>query len=473
MKQTQALRLGQHLTMTPALQQSIRLLQLSSLDLQEEIEQVLEQNFMLERVEERPAQEAPADTPESPEAAAETPDSNESAEAAADEIEDWRSAEPRGSGEDDEDFRQSGMHVPPSLREHLTWQLEVSPFADLERALALHLIDAINDNGYLEDWPGLSERLLTQPGVTPELLEQVLSRVQDFDPPGIAARSVAECLGLQVRQLPADTPGHATALALVKAGNSDLLTAKQPARVADALGCEVADAVSALALIQALSPHPGSAFARVDAEYVTPEVFVTKKRSGWVVSLNPEVAPKLRINPEYQALVRRADASKEQQTLKQHLQEARFFLNSLKSRYDTLLRVAQCIVDSQRGFLDYGHEAMRPLILRDVAERLGVHESTVSRATAHKYMATPRGLFELKYFFSSQVATTTGGVASATAIQAMIRRLIQAEPPESPCSDSHLADLLLAEGIKVARRTVAKYRELMGIPPSHERKPPA
>lgn len=460
--------------MTPALQQSIRLLQLSSLDLQEEIEQVLEQNFMLERVEERPPKEVPASEPGTEaEAPPERADDGDTPDAADDESEDWRSAEPRGSGDDDEDFRQSGMHVPPSLREHLNWQLEVSPFTDLERALALHLIDAINDNGYLEDWPGLSERLLSQPNVTPTLLEQVLARVQDFDPPGVAARSVAECLRLQVRQLPADAPGHAIALALADSADTDLLTVKQPQRIAEALGCDPVEAASALALIQALSPHPGGAFARVDAEYVTPEVFVTKKRSGWVVSLNPEVAPKLRINPEYQALVRRADASKEQQTLKQHLQEARFFLNSLKSRYDTLLRVAQCIVDNQRGFLDYGHEAMRPLILRDVAERLGVHESTVSRATAHKYLATPRGLFELKYFFSSQVSTTTGGAASATAIQAMIRRLVQAEPVGTPHSDSHLAELLLGEGIKVARRTVAKYRELMGIPPSHERKPPA
>ena len=472
MKQIAGLRLGQHLAMTPALQQSIKLLQLSTLDLQQEISQVLEQNFMLERADE-------ASTP-STEAEAETAPGEEPAEqeAPVEDGADWDDepyANAPASGSDDlDDYRQASLHQAPSLHEHLSWQATLYPFSELEMTVAEHLIDAVNDSGYLEDWPALEARVLALEGVTPELLGKVLAAVQDFDPPGVAARTLAECVLIQLRQLPPDTDGRTEALRLVEsdllpllAGNNNL------ARLASQLDIPLQSAQAAAQLIQGLQPHPGSAFSRHEAQYVTPEIFVTKRRGHWHASLNPEIAPRLRINGEYLALIRRADSSPEQQTLKQHLQEARFFLNSLKSRNETLLRVAQCIVEEQRAFLDYGPEAMRPLILRDIAAQLGIHESTVSRATAHKYMATPRGLFELKYFFSSHVQTTAGGTASATAIQAMLKRLIAAEPPDAPLSDSQLAELLLKEGVKVARRTVAKYREALNIAPSHERKPAA
>jgi len=224
------------------------------------------------------------------------------------------------------------------------------------------------------------------------------------------------------------------------------------------------------ALVRNLQPHPGRPFQAHESDYLKPDVIVAKKSGRWRVSLNPEHTPRLRINSHYQGFIKRADQSRDQLQLKQHLQEARYFINSLESRNETILRVSQCIIEEQRAFLEYGEEAMRPLVLRDVAEQLGIHESTVSRATANKYMLTPRGLYELKYFFSSHVQTTQGGVCSATAIQAMIKRMVGGEDPARPLSDSTLADLLLKEGIQVARRTVAKYREALNIPPSHERK---
>ncbi|MGH8531111.1 MAG: RNA polymerase factor sigma-54 [Nevskiales bacterium] len=471
MKQIAGLRLGQHLAMTPALQQSIKLLQLSTLDLQQEISQVLEQNFMLERMEDVATASTEADAEPGEDAA-----SNDSEEAGSESDTDWDDEPyanaPAGSQELD-DYRQASLHQAPSLHEHLSWQAQLCHFSALELELAEHLIDAVNDNGYLEDWPALQTRLLGMGEVDAEALAGVLAAVQDFDPPGVAARDLAECVTIQLRQTSAEVAGRAEALRLIEAGLLPLVASQNLARIAAQMNCGSDTVQTAVALIQGLQPHPGSAFSRHEAQYVTPEIFVTKRRGRWHASLNPEISPRLRINGEYLALIRRADASPEQQTLKQHLQEARFFLNSLKSRNETLLRVAQCIVEEQRAFLDYGPEAMRPLILRDIAAQLGIHESTVSRATAHKYMATPRGLFELKYFFSSHVQTTAGGTASATAIQAMLKRLIAAEAPDAALSDSRLAELLLKEGVKVARRTVAKYREALDIAPSHERKPAA
>jgi RNA polymerase sigma-54 factor len=293
--------------------------------------------------------------------------------------------------------------------------------------------------------------------------------VQDFDPPGVAARDLAECLRLQLQQVPAEAAEREPALKIVNE-HMALLARHDEAGLQQALGLDVESLHPVLALIQSLQPHPGRPYQAHESNYVAPDVFVAKHEGKWRVSLNPDIAPKVRLNAQYLSLVRRADSSKDQQTLKQHLQEARYFLSSLESRNDTLLRVAQSIVEEQRAFLDYGEEAMRPLVLRDIADRLGIHESTVSRATANKYMLTPRGLYELKYFFSSHVQTVQGGTCSATAIQAMIKRLVLQEPPDQPLSDSSLADLLLKDGIQVARRTVAKYREALGIPPSHERR---
>ncbi len=474
-KQSLNLGLGQHLTMTPALQQAIRLLQLSTLDLKQEITEALESNMMLERPDDG-LDSTPGDEDESSEFATENKDSDDIPEelpvdAEWDDVFDMPStAGKNGPDQEAIDFRQASMHNEPSLREHLQWQADVHGFTAEEKEIAANIIDAINDDGYLVDWPSIDTRLQEIDGLNGDNIQKTLKAIQDFDPPGIAARNPAECLSIQLRQLPANMRGCVDALLIIENGLLHFLAEKKLGAIKQQLDIEDDQLESAIQLIQSLNPRPGSSYANTDSSYVVPEVFVTKRQSRWIVSLNPEIAPKLRINNYYQGLIKRADQSKEQQTLKNHLQEARYFLNSLKSRNETLLRVAQSIVEEQRAFMDYGDEAMKPMILRDIAERLGMHESTVSRATAHKYMHTPRGLFELKYFFSSHVSTTSGGTCSATAIQAMIKRHINNEASGKPLSDSRLAQLLLDEGVQVARRTVAKYREAMNIPPSHERK---
>ncbi|MDR3418213.1 MAG: RNA polymerase factor sigma-54 [Nevskia sp.] len=491
MKQTLALKTGLSLTMTPALQQAIRLLQLSSLDLQTEIRQALESNVMLEA-----AGEESEEGPE--EALAETVESGDHAETAESSLDlggsadipeempvdaDWgdiydspapASSGSGGDGDEDglHDYLQANLHVGVSLREHLGWQASIAPFDAMEAEIAINLVDAVNDDGYLEDWEGLCARLSQSLNVPPARIEKVLRAVQDFDPPGVAARDLAECLRLQLLQFPEDTPGRAEALRVLEAPMG-LLARRDEAQLARATGLEPEQVRTALTLVQSLQPHPGRPYQSHESEYVAPDVFVAKHSGRWRVTLNPEHTPRLRINSYYQGMIKRADTSRDQLTLKQHLQEARYFINSLEARNETLLKVAQCIIEEQRAFLEYGEEAMRPLVLRDVAERLGVHESTVSRATANKYMLTPRGLYELKFFFSSHVQTTEGGTCSATAIQAMIKRLIAQEDASKPLSDSTLAEMLLKEGIQVARRTVAKYREALRIPPSHERRPMA
>ncbi|WP_420466773.1 RNA polymerase factor sigma-54 [Panacagrimonas sp.] len=483
MKQSLALRQGLGLTMTPALQQAIRLLQLSSLDLQMEIQQALESNLMLEQ--DQDPLEPSTETMEAPEAPA-AADSGLLEEVRVDEtipedmpvdadwgdvFDDLPSSTSSSSSDDDSlhDFLQANLHTAASLYDHLMSQARVATFSEVEALVAAFLIDAINSDGYLEDWEGICERLAQDPGVARAQVEAVLSRVQEFDPPGVAARDLAECLTLQVRQMPRSRCGRWAALEIVECGLIHVAR-QDEAAIMRITGLTPEDIRQGLDLIRTLQPHPGRPFQAHESDYLMPDVIVTKKNGRWKVALNPEHAPKLRINGRYQGFIKRADQSKDQLQLKQHLQEARYFINSLESRNETILRVSQCIVEEQRAFLEYGEEAMRPLVLRDVAQTLGIHESTVSRATANKYMLTPRGLYELKYFFSSHVATTQGGVASATAIQAMIKRMIGAEDPARPLSDSTLAELLLKEGIQVARRTVAKYREALHIPPSHERK---
>lgn len=483
MKQSLGLRMGQSLTMTPALQQAIRLLQLSSLDLQMEIQQVLDSNVMLEAdVEEtvEPEAGAPPETPVEAPVAEVKGDGDIPEQMPVDaewnDVFDDLPAPSKSSASDDpelQDFLQANLHTGVTLREHLMEQLRLAPFDDpVEAEIALHIVDSINDDGYLENWSEIVVACKETLGASDAQLESVLSTVQEFDPSGVAARSLGECLRLQLLNLPARTPGASCALALIDK-HLALLARRDAAQVSKATGLPLAECEAALAVIKQLQPHPGRPFQAHESNYVAPDVFVSKRNGRWKVSLNPEHMPRLRINNYYQSLVKRADTSRDQVTMKQHLQEARYFINSLEARNETLLRVAQCIVEEQRAFLEYGDEAMRPLVLRDIAEQLGIHESTVSRATANKYMLTPRGLYELKYFFSSHVQTTQGGVCSATAIQAMIKRMVAAEEPAKPLSDATLADLLLKEGIQVARRTVAKYREGLGIPPSHERKPPA
>lgn len=485
MKQSLALRQGMGLTMTPALQQAIRLLQLSSLDLQMEIQQVLDSNLMLEQDSDGPELEIDGGL-EVPAASNEDGTPGMLAEVRAEETipedmpvdADWgdvfddHTPASSSSASDDEglqDYLQANLHTATSLLDHLMTQARAAPFDDEEAVVAAHLIDAINEDGYLEDWPGICERLGEAHGISQACLEAVLAKVQEFDPPGVAARDLAECLMLQLKQMPRSRPGRWAAMEIVETGLLNIAR-KDEAAIMRATGLTAEDVRLGLDLVRSLQPHPGRPFQAHESDYLMPDVIVTKKNGRWRVALNPEHMPRLRINGRYQGFIKRADQSKDQLQLKQHLQEARYFINSLESRNETILRVSQCIVEEQRAFLEYGEEAMRPLVLRDVAQTLGIHESTVSRATANKYMLTPRGLYELKYFFSSHVATTQGGVASATAIQAMIKRMVGGEDPARPLSDSTLAELLLKEGIQVARRTVAKYREALNIPPSHERK---
>jgi RNA polymerase sigma-54 factor len=476
MKQSLGLRIGQSLAMTPALQQAIRLLQLSSLDLQQEIQQALDANVMLELDEESPsADDAPAEAAESEVAevdgAAEITEEMPVDADWSEVYDDFTPSSKSSSDNDDlQDYLQSNLRSTTSLREHLMEQLGLAPFDEIDAEIAEHLVDAVNDDGYLQDWPEIAARLCAELKLEQARVEAVLKRVQDFDPPGIAARDLGECLSLQLRQLATDTPGLETAQKLVSQ-HLATLGRRDVQVIAKATGIDHDVLIEALALIRTLQPHPGRPFQPHESDYIAPDVYVGKHNGRWRVSLNPEHSPRLRVNSHYQSFIKRADTSRDQLMMKQHLQEARYFINSLEARNETLLRVAQCIVEEQRAFLDYGDEAMRPLVLRDVSEQLGIHESTVSRATANKFMLTPRGLYELKYFFSSHVQTTQGGVCSATAIQAMIKRLIAGEDVSSPLSDSTIADMLLKEGIQVARRTVAKYREGLHIPPSHERKP--
>lgn len=471
MKHSLGLKLSQGLSLTPALQQAIKLLQMSTLDLQMEIQTALDSNLMLEREESDNASEASSES-ENTEART---DSNDKAEdSIPDEPvldHDWSDIYSGGDVESEQalyEFRQANLHRSDDLKTHLQDQAALESFLPEEARIMDHLIDALDDRGYFPDWPGLKHQLAQDSDLSDQALEALRGRLQQWEPLGVGAQSLQECLLLQLAVLDQD-PTLELARQLVEA-HLPALASEPGAKLARRLGCSEDDLQAALQLLRGLNPDPGAPFCAHEQEYVAPDVFVRKIEGRWQASINPGVTPRLRINSHYQDLVRRADTSPDQQMLKQHLQEARYFLHSLKSRNETLVRVAQEIVDRQRAFLEYGPEAMRPLILRDIAQKLGIHESTVSRATAHKYMHTPRGLFELKYFFSSAVSTAQGGSCSATAIQAMIRRFVNEENPGKPLSDSRLTQVLKDEGIQVARRTVAKYREGMGIPPSHERK---
>jgi len=504
MKQSLQLKIGQHLTMTPQLQQAIRLLQLSTLDLQQEIQEALDSNPMLEVTDEshdaeKHAQdskadnntqaEAPVDTPNATSEALNEPGSN-SDELATDS--DWSETiptelpvdtswddvyQPASSGtglaapeSDDNDFesrRQGGE----TLQEHLMWQLNLTPLSERDGVIALMIIDAVEPSGILS----LKAEDIHQ-GLEADLEEleldeviAVLHRVQQFDPPGVAGQDLSECLLIQLNQLPKDASFVAAAKLVVK-DYLALLGSRDYKQIMRRCKLKEAELKQVIELIQTLNPRPGDQLESNETEYVVPDVFVTKKDDHWSVNLNPDIAPKLRINSGYASLVKRADSSNDNAFLRDNLQEARWFLKSLQSRNETLLKVSTCIVEKQRGFLEYGAEAMRPLVLHDVAEVVGMHESTISRVTTQKYMHTPQGIFELKYFFSSHVSTDSGGECSSTAIRALIKKLVAAENPKKPLSDSKITTLLAEQGIKVARRTIAKYRESLAIPPSNERK---
>lgn len=457
--------------MTPQLQQAIRLLQLSALQLKAEIQDALESNMMLELEDESDGGTAteeapPADHEERLDAVDSLPD-----ELPVDT--DWSDIyEPPttlAAPADDLPDIASRTSAPTDLRDHLRWQMNLARFSEADELIATAIIDSINDDGYLGATLEDILAALDDEDTGEEEIEAVLHRIQSFDPPGVGARNTRESLLIQLKQLPEDTACRDDALRLI-GDHFDLLARQDRPAIERALGLGPGETLDVIRLIQSLSPRPGVALSPAGEDYVVPDIIVTRQQERWRVELNPDITPRLKVNPLYASFVQRADTSSANTTLRTHLQEARWLIKSLQSRNETLLRVAREIVEKQSAFLEEGPMAMRPMVLRDIAESLGMHESTVSRVTSQKYMLTPRGVFELKYFFSSHVGSTEGGEVSATAIRAMIRELIEQEPPGKPFSDNKLAGLLEGRGVAIARRTVAKYREAMAIPPSNERK---
>ncbi len=498
MKPSLQLKLGQHLTMTPQLQQAIRLLQLSTLELQSEIQQALEENPMLENEEDNldtPA-EAESENGENDIDSSQTLDSSsesgvenedphidmENRQEMPDELAvdaNWEDTydittatapASQQSNDSGNDYLENQSIEGDTLSEHLIWQLKNSQFSDNDLIIAIAIIDAINDDGYLtESIEEIHNGLKDELDIEIDEVEAVLHRVQHFDPVGIAARNLRECLLLQLEQFDPQTPGLDDVRNIIE-HHLDLLGTHDYARLQKKTRRNEEQLKKLILFIQALNPKPGDSISKNNAQYVIPDIFVQKINGQWSVSLNPEAAPKLKINAVYENHLKNAGRGKNTSYLRNSLQEARWFLKSLQSRSDTLQRVGNAIVRRQRLFLDYGDEGMKPMVLRDIAEELEMHESTISRVTTNKFMHTPRGVYEFKFFFSSHVGTADGGECSATAIRSMVKKLIENENPKKPMSDNKISSLLVKEGINVARRTVAKYRESMLIPPSNERK---
>lgn len=468
MKPSLQLKLGQTLTMTPQLQQAIRLLQLPVLELNAQLEQALAENVMLEAEEFQDVADPAAGETDGPET--EAPAEGETEAVTAGELEgDWADATPGAdsswSGEDNrpEPADRSGE----TLREHLLWQLEMEQFSARERLMGEAIIDAINESGYLEEPLADLQRTLAGRGdFSLAEIEATLKRIQLLDPVGCGARSLAECLGLQLAQLATDVPGRALAMNIADSA-LDLVADREYAVLRRRLGVSEDELEEALGLIRACQPKPGLAVQPATTEYIVPDVYVRRRDGQWVVELNRSLAPRLKVNQAYADLVR---GDSDHAVLRGQLQEARWLVKSLEIRHETILKVAMCIVERQAEFLQHGEEAMRPMVLRDVASAVNMHESTISRVTANKYMHTPRGVFEFRYFFSSQVSGEDGEEQSSVAVRARIRRLVADEDPARPLSDSRIAELLAGEGTLVARRTVAKYREALGIASSSERK---
>jgi RNA polymerase sigma-54 factor len=456
MKPSLQFRLSQHLTLTPQLQQSIRLLQLSTVELNQEIERILMENPALEREDEHDAVAAKGPSEPAP-APAESSATDWPSEAASN----WR-----GPDDDDEGDRTHATPDTPTLRDHLRSQLSLTNLSERDRAFVEILIDALDEDGYLTQ--PLEEILALLPPEAQADIEELqiaLCHLQHFEPAGVGARSPGECLALQLKAH-ADDAVRGLALRIVE-NHLELLAARDYTRLKSATGADEEALRGAQRLIQALNPRPGAAFAKVEARYVTPDVIVKKVRGVWRASLNPDAMPRLRINRLYAEL---AAAARSGAGISSQLQEARWLIKNVQQRFDTILRVSQAIVERQRHFLEHGEVAMRPLVLREIASVLGLHESTISRVTTQKYMATPRGTFELKYFFGSHVATEAGGAASSTAIRALIKQLVAAEDAKAPLSDARISQILGEQGIVVARRTIAKYRESLQIPPVNQRK---
>lgn len=486
MKTSLQLKMGQQLTMTPQLQQAIRLLQLSTLELHQEIQQALESNPMLEVDEEHPDDFSEDSDNDNRSAAEETQQDSVSLDEQLSKQElpenlsqdsQWEdtyqstaNVSSNNLNQGDGDFDFDARHASTEgLQEHLLWQLNLTPMSEIDHSIATMFIDGIDDDGYLHTNVEDVLESVSDSGVEMDEVLAVLHRLQQFDPAGVFAYDLRDCLLIQLNQRPADTPWLAETKEIIShhielLGNKDFASLMRRTRLKEN------DLVEIFSLIKELNPKPGGSISQEHAEYIIPDIIVRNIREEWRVELNPDISPRLRVNDEYVALIKRNDNSTENTFLRDNLQDARWFIKSLQSRNETLLKVASKIVEYQLDFFEQGEEAMKPLVLSDIATAVDMHESTISRVTTQKYMHTPRGIFELKYFFSSHVNTNEGGECSSTAIRAMIKKLIAEESTRKPLSDNKIAIMLADKGIQVARRTVAKYRESMLIPPSNERK---
>jgi len=479
MKLSVGLKVANSLSLTPQLQQAIRLLQLSSLELEQEIQIQLDSNPLLEKIEEESLTESLA--------ALENKESDDlTTELNADHLPDdlpvdteWDDVYTHQStalATPEFEEREDNRQVQLSLKEHILEQVNLLHFSKIDQLIAYCIVDALDDKGFLdaeiEEIILAAQQLLNEMDIEEEIEEDevlvVLKHIQRLDPLGIGSRNLAECLKIQLEFLPKDVEYLNEAKNLLQ--YYELLIANDLNKLLKQTGLTKDQLKFAINLLKTLKPYPGMDFDKQESDYQIPDVVVSKKDLHWQVQLNPDVLPKLRINSFYSSMIRRADQSEDNLYLRNQMLEAKNFIKSIDERHKTLLKVASCIVEHQKAFLEIGPEAMKPLVLRDVAEEVELHESTVSRVTTNKYMLTPRGLFELKYFFSSHVGTTAGGEASSTAIRAMIKKLVANENPRKPLSDNVIATLLKDEGIEVARRTVAKYRESLHIPSSSERK---
>lgn len=492
MKQSLQLRTSQHLTLTPQLQQSIRLLQLSTLELQQELEQIVRDNPLLERLDDplatstrlladgsiahgsAPDQQAERGDRESAgeesDSGADMARTHETADQGEGEAGDWSFDDaPRVNKAPEDDDARPQIEAPQeSLSEHLQEQMRLSIRDQRRRALVEVLIDALDDNGYLQE--SLADILGWLPPeleVTMEELEAALADLQQFDPPGIGARNISECLAIQIRLLP-KVPFVTRKMALrIVEHHLSLFGQREFTKLKRVLDCDDEDLREAQDVIRQCNPHPGAAFATDTATAVIPDVIVKRHKNGWQVTLNSDVMPRLQINQMYASILKN---TRGEAALASELQEAKWLIRNVKQRFDTILRVSQAIVERQKNFFSHGAVAMRPLVLREIADTLGLHESTISRVTTQKFMMTPHGIFELKYFFGSHIATEAGGEASSTAIRELIKQLIGAEDRKNPLSDSKIAGMLGEQGMVIARRTVAKYREALKIPPANLRK---
>lgn len=485
MKPGLQLKLSQHLALTPQLQQSIKLLQLSTLELDQEIERILLENPLLER--EEPVEYEAITTTDTLSPPSSLPDiSNPQAEHESNLSEEpppvqdalsehesldrdtWDSTLSSNYNPDDEESDMQDLQASmPSLHEHLNQQIALSPLSDRDRALVRFLIEALDDSGYLRQ--SLEELLSLIPAdhsVELEDLTIALRYLHTLEPAGVGAGSLQECLALQLRSLP-ESPERDLALNIVTS-HLELLAERNFVKLKKIAECSDEQLRTAHTLICSLDPHPGNRYGTTETRYIIPDVIVKKVRKQWTVQLNQDAMPRLRVNELYASILQQHRG--ESGSLSTQLQEARWLIKNVQQRFETILRVSQTIVEQQRQFFEHGEVAMRPLTLKEIAEQLELHESTISRVTTQKFMATPRGIFELKYFFGSHVATDTGGAASSTAIRALLRQLIDAEDRKKPLSDAKIADLLGQQGIVIARRTVAKYRESLNIPPVSLRK---